>query len=104
MEINENSGGTISLELAIKYIKAFRENFPDETRCSFIGAINVKLILEQKGCIGIRIYNGYDIIEKTEKLVLVGVDSDGCDITDGVIMDRLIPCPRCCDVRSLLNP
>lgn len=104
MELNENTGGEITLAEAKKNVSAFRAKYPREVKAFFIGKTNVKLILDQLDCIGIRIYNGYDSEANCLNLVLVGVDSEGKDMTDGIIMDQMKPCPSHCDnTSSLMN-
>lgn len=102
MEIDENSGGPISLEEAQVYVREFRKQFPEEVKAFYMGSVNFKKLLDQKDCMGIRIYNGYDVIEERMNVVLVGVDITGSDMTDGVIMDRTLPCPSYCDSKSAL--
>lgn len=102
MEINENTGGEITLAEAQKYVDAFRANYPKEVKAFFIGNSNVKKIMDQPDCIGIRIYNGYDSDANRLNLVLVGVDDQGRDMTKGVIMDKMLPCPTICDPQSAL--
>ncbi|MVO08582.1 hypothetical protein GOQ30_05325 [Flavobacterium sp. TP390] len=102
MSINPNSGEKISLDVALELVSAFRSNHPKDIKASFVGIETINLILSQANCIGVRIYNGYD--NGTGKLspVLVGVDSTGKDMVDGVILDRLKPCPEYCDTSSPL--
>lgn len=102
MTIDENTGGVITLKEAQDYVKAYKERYPEEVKAFFIGSVNVNKILEQENCIGIRIYNGYDVVESRLNQVLVGVDSDERDMTEGIIMDQLKPCPNFCDTRSAL--
>ena len=77
MELDENTGGEITLAEAQKYVVAFRTKYPNEVKAFFIGSKNVEKILEQADCIGIRIYNGYDSEANGLNLVLVGVDDKG---------------------------
>lgn len=102
MSINPNSGEKISLDEALDLVTAFRSNNPKDIKASFVGIETINLILTQPNCIGVRIYNGYD--KATGKLapVLVGVDTTGKDMVDGVILDRLKPCPEYCDTSSPL--
>lgn len=102
MELNVNTGGEITLNEAIELVTAFRKRYPQEIKASFIGALNVTKILDQPGCIGIRIYNGYDENEGCMSQILVGVDANEKDMTNGVIMDRLRTCPPLCDAQSPL--
>ena len=102
MALDSTSGEQITLTEAATLTRAFRAEFPNEIKASFIGADNIMLILDQEDCIGIRIYNGYDETERTMSLVMVGVDSSGVDMTSGVILDRMIKCPTVCDLTSAL--
>lgn len=97
MNLDPNTGSIISEEEAKNMIALFAENFPNQTVSSFIGGNNVKKILEQEECIGIRIYNGYDEVAQKISLVLVGVDNDEQDILkNGIIYDRMVTCPPAC--------
>ena len=103
MGINEDSGEVISLELAQEMVNEFRSKYPDLPKGFFVGKSNIKLILDQKDCIGIRSYNGIDDKTGKQTLVLVGVGKDLKDMTDGYILDRAVPCPTDCDKDSPLN-
>ena len=104
MALDENSGGLISEQKAKELIAEFAIKFPGEVVSSFIGAANVNNILEQEDCIGLRIYNGYDAVEKKISLVLVGVDKSDNDILTGaIIYDKLITCPPICSTGILLS-
>lgn len=100
--INPNSGSVIDLSEAQGYVTEFKKCFPKEIKALYVGKNHVRQILAQDDCIGIRIYNGYSADEGRLSHVLVGVDSDGNDMTSGVIVDRMIPCPNSCDINSPL--
>jgi len=102
MTINSNSGSVIDLDEAKKFVTAFKTKYPNMPKAFFAGSDKLSLILEQSGCMGIRIYNGYDESKSMTNLVLVGVDKDEKDMTDGVILERLVPCPAGCDQSSAL--
>ncbi len=102
MSVTPNSGTVISLVEAQALVNKFRSKFPNEIKASFAGKNKVNLILEQPDCIGIRIYNGYDQALGRFAPVIVGVDASGKDMTNGVIIDRLDPCPSVCDPTSPL--
>lgn len=102
MAINQNSGEVISLEEAQDYTKTFQADFPNDLKSFFVGINKLTLILEQPDCIGVRIYNGYSEEDNAKNLVLVGVGPDGEDVTEGVILERLIACPRFCPKNSSL--
>jgi hypothetical protein len=96
MELSAQSGEIISLEEAKQYTHAFQKRNPDEKKAFFVGSINLRKILEQPGCTGIRIYNGYCEAEETQNRVLIGVDAKGNDIEEGIILDKLAACPPLC--------
>lgn len=102
MTLNESTGGPIPLIEAKELTKSFQETFPTQAKAFFMGSLNIQAILDQENCIGIRIYNGYNETEKCLNPVLVGVDKDGRDMTDGLIMDRMGKCPPTCDPNSPL--
>ena len=101
MALDANSGAEIDLKEAKDYIHAFGKKYPEEVKALFIGRNQLAKILEQE-CIGIRIYNGYDLEETRITLVMVGVDDQEKDMTDGIILDRMRPCPSFCDSTSAL--
>lgn len=102
MAITPSCGEQISIEYAKELIEAFKIKYPNEIQCSFVGIEKINLILSQEGCIGIRLYNGYDTDLGRFSAVLVGVDAEGNDIM-AVIIDRTKPCPPECGVKSLLK-
>jgi hypothetical protein len=102
MKLDRNSAEVISLEEAVKYTHSFQRKNPYAIKAFFVGADKLELILEQENCIGIRIYNGYNREEDRENLVLVGVDVSGEDMTRGVILEELTPCPKVCPIESEL--
>ena len=105
MALDANTGSIISRELAEKLIKAYDSKFPGEVISSFIGINNVEKILTQKGCVGIRIYNGYDDNLKKIKLVIVGVDENEVEILEqGIIYDDMLTCPPNCPIEKGLFP
>jgi hypothetical protein len=67
-----------------------------------VGNTNVQKIINQVDCVGIRIYNGYDAATAKMNQVLVGVNNNGDDMIDGVIIDRLVPCPPYCSALNLM--
>lgn len=102
MEINKNTGKTITLEEAVSFTHSFQSENINEIKSFFVGSETLKKILTQEGCIGLRIYNGYDASANKSNRVLVGVDEMGEDISDGVIVDYLEPCPIFCPNSSPL--
>ncbi len=103
MKLDPNTGGIITKEEAKTLIAAFAKKFPGQVVSSFIGGNNVKKILEQDNCIGLRIYNGYDDVEQKISLVVVGVDTQEQDMLDGdIIFDKMATCPPICPTDGLV--
>lgn len=105
MAIDKNTGEVITLAEATDFTHAFQEENPNAIKSFFVGTNKLNLILEQEDCVGIRIYNGYDAAQNKNNLVLVGVDSTGEDIANGVIIERALYCPPFCPKSSpLIKP
>lgn len=102
MSINNNTGEVITLDEAIDFTHTYQNNNPDEIKSFFAGINKINRILGQDDCIGIRFYNGENSTTGAKNLVLVGVDKDGEDITSGVIVEYLTPCPKFCPKNSQL--
>lgn len=102
MALDANTGAVITQQYAEELARNFDAKFPSEITSSFMGKNNVQDILNQEGCIGLRIYNGYDDVEKVIKLVLVGVDSNEADLlAGGKIYDQMVVCPTYCPIDAL---
>ncbi|MBX2950072.1 MAG: hypothetical protein KF704_12400 [Crocinitomicaceae bacterium] len=100
---NQNSAGAvITLEEAIEFTHAYQEEYPDSSKAYLVNVDKLNLITEQEGCVKVRIYNGYDTQTNNTNLVLVGVDNQGEDLTDGIIIERTLPCPPYCPDKSPL--
>lgn len=102
MSLNSSTGSIISLQEAQEFIRNFRERYPTEIHALAVGSDLVNSVLEQEGCEGIRIYNGYNLQEQRLNSVLVGFDADGEDII-GIVVDDLRPCPADCGKKDILD-
>ncbi|KUF46474.1 hypothetical protein AS361_04890 [Myroides marinus] len=104
MKITSQSGEVITLEEAIKYTSLFQKQNPNAINSYFIGIEKLQELLKQNNCIGMRIYPGINNQTEQSNLVLIGVDKNGVDISEGVILEELITCPPLCpNESSLLN-
>lgn len=93
----------IALDTATALTRRYREAVgPGAQRAQLFPRDVFEAILKQAGCAGVRIYYGRTE-NGTMELVLVGVDSDGNDMTGGVIEDRSFPCPPVCTGTGPLN-
>ncbi len=102
MTIDNNTGEFITQDQAISYTHDFQNDNPTAYKCFMAGSTKLTELLDQKDCIGIRIYRGYDKASGVENLVLVGVDSLGNDICTELFLERLAPCPVSCAQNSIL--
>lgn len=103
MSFNGNEGEVISLTDASAWTANYRNS--GETNglnAHFFGVEKLKLILNQKDCVGIRMFYAKDN-ENKPVLVLVGVDRNENDLYNGVILDRSVPCPSYCGDANPLN-
>ncbi len=96
-----NGGGQIDLDAALLLVREYRSRYPQNVKAHLVSASVIRLILDQPGCAGIRIYQGMNP-DGTLAPVCVGVDSEGDDMTDGVLTDRFGPCPPLCTESSVL--
>lgn len=96
MEINKNSGTVISLEKAIELTHSYQESNLEKPNSYFVGLDKINELLQQNGCIGVRIYPGLDPLTNKSNMVLVGVDQEGEDLTNGIMLDELVTCPPYC--------
>lgn len=103
MTFTGNEGAVITLAEGAEMTANYRATINiGETIGHAVGKKLFNSILDQSGCVGIRIY--YALDENDEKqLVLVGVDSDGNDMASGVIVDKSISCPTRCSFKNPLN-
>jgi hypothetical protein len=86
----------ISLEAARALTKRYRETAGPGAQLAGMFPTDVfKQLIEQPGCMGIRIYYG-ETAAGTRELVLVGVDASGNDMTSATLFDAGFPCPPYC--------
>lgn len=97
-----NAGEVITLAEAIDFTHAYQEEYPDSTKAYLVDVDKLNLITEQEDCVSVRIYNGYDTTTNTTNLVMVGVNSQGEDMTEGIIIEKTRPCPPFCPDKSSL--
>ena len=104
--IMTNNNHEITLQEAITMTHAYQNapQFAGQTKAGLISASAVQDLLNQPGCVGVRIYFALDANNNLTN-VLVGTDIQENDITSGIILDRLIYCPvRCSANTPLLFP
>lgn len=101
MAFDGSEGGQIPLSDGEDMTARYRDQFPDELKGHFFGKDILNDILNQEGCMGIRMYYGID--KRGEKaLVIVGADADQNDMTE-LVADISLPCPSLCGNSNGLN-
>ena len=102
MAFNGKEGEQITLTEASSWTENYRNTASiGDPKGHFFGKDLLQQILDQSGCMGIRIYYGINEGGKNV-LVLVGADSNENDITD-LIVDKSKPCPSYCGRDNDLN-
>lgn len=102
MDPKETAGAIIDLSEAKKLIKNFITKNPDEVKAYLVDSSLIKKVLEQDGCVRIRIYNGFDNETNQHNRVIVGVNEKNEDMAEGIILERFYQCPPHAAANSLL--
>jgi hypothetical protein len=92
----------ISMKDAAAHTKRYRDAKKSEVKAGAFHKDQVLELLNQKGCVALRIYYGVDTAG-APSLVLTGVDASDSDLTAGTILEVLWPCPPFCGVANALN-
>ncbi|RIJ33981.1 hypothetical protein [Pontibacter oryzae] len=100
-------GAAIELNTAAQWTKNYREKISSENhdgqkiKAHFFGREILQEILDQEGCMGIRMYHANND-DGQKQIILVGATAEGEDMVDGTIADFSKVCPPDC-VLSKLN-
>ncbi len=87
-------------EISLERAKLLANNFkisakPGDLTAGYFGRNIFEKIMQQEGCVGIRIYNA--VSEKgTPTYIIIGVDRNGNDLLSGPVGDVIVPCPPWC--------
>ena len=93
----------VTLDQAVKYIQNYKKNpVAPSTKGGYFGRNIFDKILAQQGVVGIRYYYAAKD-DSTPTLVLVGVDSTGNDMEQGIIGEWTAQCPPICPQPNRLN-
>jgi hypothetical protein len=101
-----NENHSIPLQDAAALTLAYRNLQP--ANCilgEYFGKQAILDILNQKDCVGMRVYYGSKVVDNVNQpcLILVGVTADGNDMTDGLLAEMGYTCPTFCSVNNPLN-
>lgn len=101
-----SEGAAIELSTAAQWTKNYREKISSENhegqkiKAHFFGRKILQEILDQEGCMGIRMYHANDD-NGQKQIILVGATADGEDMVEGTIADKSTFCPPDCVVSEL---
>src|SRR5438552_9036588 len=96
MSFTGEEGTYITLTQGSTWTANHRTANPNMVKAHFYGKTKLSALLNQTGCVGLRMYRAIDDTGILE-LVIVGVTSAGADMTSGLLLDRSVPCPSMCD-------
>lgn len=103
MAFTGNEDHSISLEAASELTKNYRDaEESSDIKGGFFGKSTIQRMLDQGGCVGIRIYYGREE-DGTPRFILVGVKENEDDIVEGEIAQASAPCPPNCGSTNELN-
>lgn len=92
----------ISLKDAAVITKRHQAADPKSVKGGAFHKDQVLELLNQPGCVGLRVYYGRDTTG-APNLVLTGIDSADSDLTGGTILEIFYPCPPFCGGGNPLN-
>ena len=101
MGFTGNEGTFLKSNNAATLTAAWRSANPSAVQAEFFGITNINTILNQSGCVGLRIYLGLDSSGNIQ-LVLCGATSNENDMLN-YILDTGVPCPTQCGAANVLN-
>jgi len=104
---NGSEGSPITLNAAKQWVANYRNQNPGQVEAHFFGFEIIQKILDESGCMGIRIYYGIDDDGK-KQLILVGADADMNNLIpstpnqvipgENIVADVSSPCPPWCQI------
>lgn len=107
------AGNLISKAVATQGITDYKNNAAfaalQQKKAHFFGSSRINQVLNQAGCIGLRMWYGWGPDEdgnQAPQLYVVAVDANGNDILPAgneIILDDSMPCPRYCPTGSSLE-
>lgn len=102
MSFTGNEGGPITPAEAAALTSNYRsKRAAGVVLGGFIGKNNITKLLDQPGCMGIRVYHG-ESADGTPEIVLVGADANENDILT-LVIENSFKCPPSCATPNFLN-
>ncbi len=92
----------IALDEAAAHTKRHRDAKIHDIKAGAFHKDQVIELLNQPGCVGLRIYHGRDKAG-SPTFVLAGIDKADNDLTAGTLLELQFPCPPYCGSANPLN-
>ncbi|HEV8600827.1 MAG TPA: hypothetical protein VGQ69_15805 [Gemmatimonadales bacterium] len=93
----------ISLDAGAAITRRYREGAgPNPMKAGAFHATQVRELLDQPGCVALRIYYGRQD-NGDPAFVLVGIDANDKELTGGIMLEVCFLCPPFCGDGSALN-
>ena len=99
MALPDRKSHRVALDEAAAQTKRFRDG---QHKGGYFHRQDLDDLLAQSGCVGVRYYYGRKT-EGQETLVFVGVDKEGNDLIQGVVLEDTFWCPPFCGAANVLN-
>jgi len=96
MSFDGNEAEQFPLDEAAKWTANYRAANPQGVKAHFFGKNILQDILNQPGCMGIRVYYALDDDGK-QQMIMVGANADENDMFNDIIAEKAKPCPPFCD-------
>jgi hypothetical protein len=103
MSFTGSEDHSIDLTTASSWTANYRGADSSGVKAHFFGKNAIQQILNQSGCVGIRIYYALDD-NGDKQLILVGADSSENDLYNGYLAERSIVCPTHCGSSTSTSP
>lgn len=95
MALTGKEGGPIERADARRWTANYRASGTGKTNSHLFGAETVKQLLEQPGCVGLRLYYALND-EGQQQMLLVATDAEGSDLPESDVLDKSMICPPDC--------
>lgn len=102
MSFTGHEDHNIDLATAAAWTANYRAAEPNGVKGHFYGKDAIQAILNQKNCVGIRIYYALDTLG-AKQLIIVGATTAENDLYEGLLAERGSTCPPYCGGGNPLN-
>jgi hypothetical protein len=103
--MSTSNGTLIDLSIASTMTASYRQSNPGAIQGFLFDSSLIQQIMSQAGTVGVRFYLGMNAVSGSNQLnlIMVGVDANGNDQTNGLLAERATVCPPRCGTSNTLN-